>query len=393
MSALTPELRLRVVSLLINGNSISSTVKMTGVAKTTILRLVVKLGRACRRMHNALVRDLRSHFIELDEQWSFVGLKEKRKTEKHADELGDVFTFTALCRTSRLAIAYAVGKRTQEMTDAFVKDVRARLLVAPVVSMDGYSTYPAALAKCFEVVDAGQVIKKYGYATSPDHKYEPARDAHFIRKTTVLGAPAMADLGTSKVERYHGTMRHTNGRKRRLSYAFSRSFTNHEFAVDISIAAYNWTHVLRTTGKTPAHAANLTDHTWTLEELLETAFSMPETDDAPVAKPLELRDDAGPARELPNGRGFLRLVGAPAVAPSRSAPRPVQVSPIEAAPVAPVALVEVPPPAQGDLFEWAASHTATARQLDPWEALEAELPAAPEKQLPALGSQLGLFDQ
>lgn len=107
--------------------------------------------------------------------------------------------FTALCRTSRLAIAYAVGKRTEEMTDAFVKDLRSRLLVAPVVSMDGYATYPAALAKCFEVVDAGQVIKQYGYAKSPDHKYEPARDAHFIRKTTVLGAPALADSGPRKL--------------------------------------------------------------------------------------------------------------------------------------------------------------------------------------------------
>lgn len=94
--ALTPELRLRVVSSLINGNSISSTVKMTGVAKTTILRLVVKLGLACRRMHAALVRDLRSHFIELDEQWSFVGLKEKRKTESTPTSGGRVRVHGAL---------------------------------------------------------------------------------------------------------------------------------------------------------------------------------------------------------------------------------------------------------------------------------------------------------
>jgi IS1 family transposase len=329
MSQLTPEQRLRVVSALVQGNSISATVKMTGVAKSTILRLIVKLGAACKRLHDRLVRDLRCHFIELDEQWSFIQKKEKRRTDLDDLDAGDVFTYSALDRNSRLVVAYAVGKRTQETTDAFVADLRSRVLTVPIVSMDGFGAYPAALAKCFEAIDAGQVIKQYRSGTSPDYKYEPARDAHFIRKQTVLGAPAHADLSTSLVERYHLTMRHTNGRKRRLCLAFSKCIENHEATVNISIAAYNWTHVVATLKRTPAHAVGLTDHTWTLDELIEVALSMPEDQPRPVAKPLELREDRGPSRTLPNGKGFLRLVGGVSVArpvaePAATASRPMQ---------------------------------------------------------------------
>lgn len=320
VSQLSPELRLRVVSALVEGNSISAIVRMTGVAKSTILRLLVKLGAACRRMHDALVRDIRCHFIEADEQWSFIQKKEKRVTDLDDVDAGDVFTYSALDRNSLLIVAYRVGKRTQKTTDAFAADLRSRLLVAPVMSFDGFAQYPIAMAKCFEAVDAGQVIKKYRGGMSPDYKYEPARDAHFIRKQTVLGAPEHMDLGTSKVERYHLTMRHTNGRKRRLCLAFSKCFENHEYAVDLSIAAYNWCHVISTHGKSPAHAAGLTDHTWSLAELIEVALSTPEDQARPVAQPLELRPDAGVSRALPNGKGFLRLVGAAPVKYAVAAP-------------------------------------------------------------------------
>ncbi len=139
-------------------------------------------------------------------------------------------------------------------------------------------------------------------------------------------------------------MRHTNGRKRRLCLAFSKCIENHEAAVDISIAAYNWTHVIKTTGKSPAHSAGLTDHKWTLEQLIEEALATPEDQARPVAKP-EPREGSGPTRALPNGRGFLRLVG------GSPAPKPV---------AAPPSREEAP---QGD-------------EPDPWAEIE-NLPAPP----------------
>ena len=105
MAALSFEQQLTVISALIQGNSISATVQMTGVAKTTIMRFLKRMGAACDRLHDKLVRDLRCLFVELDEQWSFIGKKEKRVTAADRPDAGDVFTYTGFDRTSRLVIA------------------------------------------------------------------------------------------------------------------------------------------------------------------------------------------------------------------------------------------------------------------------------------------------
>ena len=103
MAALSFEQKLLVISALVQGNSISATVKMTRIAKTTIMRLLQRVGAACDRLHDKLVRDLRCLFVELDEQWSFIGKKEKRVTATDRPDAGDVFTYTAFDRNSRLS--------------------------------------------------------------------------------------------------------------------------------------------------------------------------------------------------------------------------------------------------------------------------------------------------
>lgn len=343
-------MRTSIITALCEGNSIRAVERMTGVAKSTILRLALAVGDGCERLHNKLVRGVRAPEIECDEQWSFVQKKAARVTEQDPSERGDAWTFVGFCRLSKLVISYHVGKRDQANTDAFMMDLRGRVMLVPQVTTDGFAGYASAVGAAFMgSVDYGQVIKQYGYNRSPDHKYEPARDAHFIKKTAIMGAPSFARMSTSHVERFNLTTRHMVGRTRRLCLAFSKTLRGHRAGIALGVMAYNFTRIHSTIRVTPAMEAGLTDHVWDISELVTEALACGE-EAKPAPSALTLREGSGPMRELPNGRGFLRLVtpgGAPA--PRAPAPPPVAPSP---APAAQAPEVTAEPSGQLDLLAW-----------------------------------------
>jgi hypothetical protein len=204
-------------------------------------------------------------------------------------------------------------------------------------------------------------VKHYrsGGQRGPDHRYEPPRDP-FVTKHTVLGSPTTELIRTPYVERYNLTQRHIVGRTRRLCLAFSKTLRGHRAAIALGIFAYNFVreHSALGNGTTPAMAAGITDHPWTIAELVEAALAE-EPSDPPVPIPLTMpasRDGfpVGAARPLPNGRGFLRVVGGPAPAvrqPGPAAPPPVAPVPPPVAVVAPVEPA-ADPSGQLDLFAW-----------------------------------------
>src|SRR5712691_6621863 len=104
MNKLSSAKRTRVVAALVEGNSIRSTVRMTGVAKNTVVKLLVELGSAGYAYHDQHVRGLNCKRVQCDEIWSFVGAKMKNTS-------GDVWTWTALCADSKLIVSYLVGQR------------------------------------------------------------------------------------------------------------------------------------------------------------------------------------------------------------------------------------------------------------------------------------------
>jgi IS1 family transposase len=345
-----------IIHLLCEGNSIRAVERITGVAKSTILRLALAVGEGCERLHNVLVRGIRAAYVECDEQWSFIVKKAKRCTEEDPAEWGDVWTYVGIDRDTKLCISYHCGKRDQAHTNAFMADLRVRLLVAPQLSTDGLINYVSAVGAEFGgAVDYGQCVKQYGYSRSPDHKYEPARDAQFIKKTTIIGAPAMGSIGTSIVERFNLSTRHTVGRTRRLCLAFSKTLAGHKAATALGFAAYNLVRIHSTIRCTPAMEAGLTDHVWEIGELVDAALAAPVAD-KPVKHDLTPREGTGPVRALPGGKGFLRLVTSDAPAPKGPKPAaPPPVSPV--APVAPAAPVEpaqaaAEPSGQLDLLSW-----------------------------------------
>ncbi len=310
-NVLPDEKRLRVLAALVDGNSVRATERMTEVNLRTILRFGVLLGEGAQRLHDRMVRDLACSMVEVDEIWSYVGKKQARVDPLvDGPNVGEAYTFVALDTSSRLAISFHVGKRDHESTDTFIADLRARLVVMPAMTSDGFVPYIPAIGASFgPSVDYAQTVKNYrsGGNRGPDHRYEPARDP-FITKRAVYGSPNLARATTAHIERNNGTTRHVNGRIRRLCYAFSKKLENHRAAVALSYVHYNFCHVVKTLRVTPAMAAGITDHVWTLAEFMEALLDTAPADRL-IARPLAHRAPEGPSRELPGARGFLRVVG------------------------------------------------------------------------------------
>jgi IS1 family transposase len=330
---------------------------MTKVHRDTIMRPGLAWGQGAQRVHDRMARNLACSLIQMDEMWSYVGKKQARVLPTDSAEVGEAYVFTALDSTSRFIITFHVGRRDQVNADLFMTDLRSRLTVMPSIVSDGFVPYVTAVGQSFGPgFDFAQMTKNYRSGGKPDHRYEPSRNAPFITKKAVFGAPDLAKASTAYMERQNATMRHHIGRMRRLCYAFSKKLANHRSAISLTYTWYNVGLLCSTLRMTPAMSANVTDHIWTLEEFL-AAIEDAAPCEKPEKQPLKARAPEGPARALPEGRGFLRLVpggAANATAPA-PAPEPVEPPPAPLAPVAAVAVevtATVEPTGQLDLFSW-----------------------------------------
>jgi IS1 family transposase len=373
---LAPEKRVAVLAALVDGNSERATERITteigpGVNRETIGRYAVTFGVGAQHLHNAMARDLSCSAVELDEIWSYVGKKQARVSAvEHAAGLGEAYTFVGLDRSSRLAITWLVGKRDEATTDAFMADLRARLVVMPAMTSDGFVPYVSAVGKHMGPgVDYAQTVKNYRHGgRRDDHRYEPPREP-FMTKHAVFGAPNLGAATTAHLERQNGTMRHFIGRMRRLVLAFSKSPEHHRAAVALGYVHYNLCHVVKTLRVTPAMAAGITDHPWDVAELCEALLSAVPCA-TPDRKPIAIPVPATTARELPNGRGFLRVVagsGGPSAPPGPAPVPPVApaVTVASAASVEPAPAPPVEPGAQLDLLAWRPRPIAPSRLLPP----------------------------
>jgi len=259
-----------------------------------------------------------------------------------AGSCDDAYAYVALARTKKLMISYRVGKRDEAHTKAFIADLRTRLVTIPELSTDGWQSYPIAVGQSFGgAVDHAISQKNYtrkGRSDGPkhDHRYEPPRDL-FITKQVAHGAPNLDRASTSHVERLNLTTRMHIRRFTRLCNGFSKKIENHRAAVSLHVAWYNYCRIHESLHVTPAMEAGITDHVWTIEELVTRALSA-EPCAAPESKPLALstpqpNEKNIAARELPNGRGWLRALlggkgkGKPNDPPrGPTPPRPVRIA-------------------------------------------------------------------
>lgn len=268
MNRLTNEDRCRVLACLVEGNSIRSTVRITGVCKRTVSRLLVEFGECCERFADRVMTGLTCEHIQCDEIWSFVGCKAKNVHAGSGDRWGDAWTWIAIDRETKLIPAWFVGDRTAESAYKFMRNLERRLVNRVQLSTDGHHAYLVAVKAAFlaRAIDYGMLVKIYGDA-SGEGKYSP-NALTGTKKETILGIPNEAAICTSHAERNNLTVRMQMRRFTRLTNGFSKSIENHRLALAIHFLHYNFARIHQTLRMTPAMAAGLTDHVWELEELI-----------------------------------------------------------------------------------------------------------------------------
>jgi IS1 family transposase len=269
MNCLSIQKRVQVVSALVEGSSINSVVRMTGVAKHTILKLLENMGCACAAYHHQHVRGLRARRIQCDEIWQFVGAKAKNATpEQKAAGWGDAWTWVALDADTKLCISFLIGGRDTGWATDFAFDIRDRVVGRPQITTDAHKPYMAAIEMAFgDNVDYAQMHKIYGASNETEGRYSPATCIGCDMKT-VIGSPDYEHVSTSFVERQNLTMRMSMRRFTRLTNGFSKKIESHGHAVALHFMYYNFVRVHKTLRVTPAMEAGLADHVWSMEELV-----------------------------------------------------------------------------------------------------------------------------
>jgi IS1 family transposase len=274
MNRLSTEKRAQIIGALVEGNSIRATVRMTGAAKNTITKLLVDVGQAAADYQDRVLRDLPCKVVEVDEIWAFCYAKQKNVPEqfKGTPGYGDVWTFTALCADTKLVPAWLVGERTGDDAYVFLQDLASRMADRIQLSTDGFRGYESTVGPAFKQdVDWAQIQKLY--RTNPhggETKYSPAICTG--TKVRVLKSDPDPDrISTSYVERQNLSMRMGMRRFTRLTNGFSRKVENLAHAVSLHFMHYNFARPHRSLKerypRTPAMAAGVADHIWSLEEI------------------------------------------------------------------------------------------------------------------------------
>ena len=272
MNRLSTKKRAQIIGALVEGNSIRATVRMTGAAKNTITKLLVDLGEACAEYQDGVLVNLPCTVVEADEIWSFCYAKKKNVPEqfKGTPGYGDVWTFTAICADTKLVPSWLVGERTADDAEVFLTDLASRMAGRIQLSTDGHSMYESTVGPSFgHQVDWAQIHKTY--ASSPEKgKYSPAVCTG-TKRIPLKGDPDPDRISTSYVERQNLTMRMGMRRFTRLTNGFSRKVENLAHAVSLHFMHYNFARPHSTLkerySRTPAMAAGVSDHVWSLEEI------------------------------------------------------------------------------------------------------------------------------
>lgn len=270
MKQLTTSQRAQVVRCLVEGNSIRSTVRITGAAKNTVAKLLNDLGCACAAEHNRLVSNIRVRRLQCDEIWSFVGAKAKNTTpEKKQEGWGDIWTWTAIDAETKLCVSYLVGGRDAGWAKDFMEDCAKRISNRVQITTDGHKAYLEAVENAFGAdIDYAQLQKIYGAPSDEEtRRYSPAKCIGCDMKV-VSGDPDPKHVSTSYVERQNLSMRMGMRRFTRLTNGHSKKVDNHRHMVALYFFFYNFCRIHATLRVTPAMESGITNHVWDIADMV-----------------------------------------------------------------------------------------------------------------------------
>ena len=274
MNILPKSKQIEIIAAITEGLGTRAAARLTGANRETVGKLALQIGMGCAELHDRIMNGIRVNRIELDELWSFVGKKQAR-TGRHEFAKGDQYVFIAMAGTQKAIISYRVGKRHGETTDLFVQDLRQRVIGLPEISSDGWLPYQPAIRDAFGPrVAHGIVSKTYSVVhlnvKEASRRYSPAA-VIAVERDVVSGVPS--EISTSYAERGNLSLRMACRRFTRLTNAFSKKLENHAAAVALYVAHYNFCRVHETLETTPAIALGITDHVWSIGELIDAALA------------------------------------------------------------------------------------------------------------------------
>ncbi|MFC2065496.1 IS1 family transposase [Chloroflexota bacterium] len=274
MNKLSIEKRSQVIRALVEGNSIRATCRITGTAKGTVTRLLASVGAACSAYQNVFLRNLPCKTIQCDEIWSFCYAKQKNVPADKQGRFGygDVWTWTAIDADTKLVPSWLVGLRDAGYAFEFIRDLQYRLANRVQLTTDGHKAYLKVIEDIFGAyIDFAVLVKLYGQEAESEKRYSPAKCVG-ADKRVITGKPDLSKISTSFSERQNLTMRMSMRRFTRLTNAFSKKIENLEHAVALHFMYYNFARPHQTLATpyptTPAMAAEISDHIWTIEEIV-----------------------------------------------------------------------------------------------------------------------------
>lgn len=270
MNKLPVPKRAQILSLLCEGTSMRAVSRLADVSINTVTKLLVDAGRLCAAFHDNQVRGVKAQRVQVDEIWSFTYAKAKNvpKAKKAPAGAGDTWTWTGLDADSKLIVSWLVGPRDAGSAFTFASDLKARLANRVQLTSDGLKLYLDAVEDTFGAdVDYAQLVKLYGASGENETRYSPAKCIGCISKE-ITGEPDPKHISTSYVERQNLTMRMHMRRFTRLTNGFSKKLENHVHMVALYTVFYNFTKIHKMLRVTPAMQARLTDHVWSMDEIV-----------------------------------------------------------------------------------------------------------------------------
>jgi IS1 family transposase len=274
MNRLSVTDRAKILGMMVEGNSLRSTSRMADVSINTVTKLLVEVGAACSAYLDQNLVNLPCKRVQVDEIWAFCYAKAKNVTPEIAAKnpyAGDVWTWMAIDADTKLIPSWTIGQRDPATAMHFVDDLAQRLANRIQLTSDGLKTYLTAVEKAFQgAVDYAQLVKVYGNDPEGQKRYSPATCLGCERKA-VTGNPDPDHISTSYIERANLTMRMGMRRFTRLTNGFSKKIENHAASVAIHLMHYNYARIHKTLRITPAMAAGVSDHVWSLEEIAALA--------------------------------------------------------------------------------------------------------------------------
>ena len=271
MNQLSSAKRAAILSALVEGNSLRSTTRMTGVSINTVTKLLVDAGTACEKYQDEIMKNLTCQRIQCDEIWAFCYAKQKNVPPQYegVKGYGDVWTWVAIDADTKLVPTWVMGLRDIDHAIEFMKDLSPRLANRIQLTTDGLHAYGEAVGAAFwGKVDYARIVKTYGTPYGDAGRYSPA-ECTGCKKKAVTGNPDPDHISTSYVERQNLTMRMGMRRFTRLTNGFSKKLENLGHAVALHFMHYNFVRRHTTLKMSPAMAAGVSTKLWAIQDIVD----------------------------------------------------------------------------------------------------------------------------